>query len=62
MVHIPDPVAEAARHDRGVLGEAVGGVPLRPAARVLQLLRQVPVVEGEHGVDAVLEQLVDEPP
>ncbi|CAM5256229.1 hypothetical protein SGLAM104S_09630 [Streptomyces glaucescens] len=56
------PVAERLADDLRVLGEAVGGVALRPAARVLQLLRQVPVVEGDGRLDAVREQLVDQAP
>ncbi len=55
-------VAECLAHHLGVLREAVRGVPRRPAARVLQLLRQVPVVEGDGRLDALLQQLVDQPP
>jgi hypothetical protein len=45
----------------GVLGEPVGGVPRLPAAPVLQRLRRVPVVERGHGLDAALQQPVDDP-
>ena len=38
-------VAETRRDDLGVLGERLDGVALGPAARVLERLRQVPVVE-----------------
>ena len=47
------PVAERAVHERGVLGEPGGGVAGRPAAGVLERLRQVPVVEREPRLDAV---------
>ena len=47
--------------DRGVLGEAGDDVAVRPAARVLERLRQVPVEEGEPRLDPPLEQPVDEP-
>ncbi len=53
-------VAQRVAHDLRVLGEAVRRVALRPAARVLQLLREIPVVEGQRGLDAVREQLVDQ--
>ena len=58
MLH---PVAEAVVHDRGVVGEPLGGVALRPAAGVLERLRQVPVVERRHRLDAARQQAVDEP-
>ena len=45
----------------GVVGEPRGGVPVQPAAGVLQRLRQVPVEERDHWLDADLEQGVDEP-
>ena len=54
-------VAERLADDLRVLGETVRRVALRPAARVLQLLGEVPVVEGDGRLDAVLEQLVDQP-
>ena len=56
-----DPVAEAGVHDLGVLGEGLGGLPVGPAAPVLQGLRQVPVVERDDRVDALAEQLVGQP-
>ena len=39
----------------------VDGRPVEPAAVVLERLRQVPVVERDHRLDAGREQLVDEP-
>lgn len=62
------PVAERVVRERGVLGEAVGGVTGRPAAPAvepagvagLQLLREVPVVEGDPGGDVPGLQLVQQ--
>ncbi len=53
------PVAERLRADRGVVGEAPGGVAHRPAAFVLELLGKVPVVEGDGGRDAMLAEFVE---
>src|SRR5215467_9495901 len=39
-----DTVAEGARDDFGVFREAAGQVAIRPASRVFQLLRQVPMI------------------
>ena len=44
----------------GVLGEALGGVAVGPAARVLERLREVPVIERRHRLDAALEQPLDQ--
>ena len=55
------PVAERAVHQRRVVREPAGGVPLRPAAGVLQRLRQVPVVERQPRLDAPVEQPVHQP-
>ena len=57
-----DAVADGVGDDPGVLGEPLGRGALGPAARVLQLLRQVPVVEGEGRLDAGGEQLVHQRP
>ena len=56
-----DAVAEPAGDRLGVLDERLGGRARRPAAGVLERLRQVPVVERRERLDAVREQLVDEP-
>ena len=45
----------------GVLDERLGGRARRPAARVLERLRRVPVEERRERLDPVREQLVDEP-
>ena len=57
----PHPVAEVLLDGRRELGEPVRGVAVRPAARVLERLRKVPVVERHDGRDAPPEQLVDQP-
>ena len=54
-------VAELVRHRPRVLREALGRVARRPAAAVLQRLREVPVIQRGHGLDAALEQPLDEP-
>ncbi len=56
-----NPVAQGAGHDPGVVGEEISGVPGRPAALVLQCLRQVPVVERHQRGDPALQQRVHEP-
>ena len=53
-------VAQAPRHERGVVDEGVHGGTLHPAAFVLQGLRQVPVVERGPGLEAALEHAVDQ--
>ena len=63
LVHrdpVLDPVGQSLADQRGVLGEPVDGVAVQPAALVLESLRQVPVVEGHHRLDAAHEQPVDQ--
>ena len=55
-----DAVTERRVGGLGVVGEPQGGVAVRPAALLLECLREVPVVEGEPGQDAGVEELVDE--
>ena len=55
------PVAQDVVHRERVVDEAVGGVAVGPAARVLEHLGQVPVVERQPRRDVAGEQLVDEP-
>ncbi len=55
---VGDAVAEAFGHDRGVGGEVLGRLALGPAAAVLEGLGQVPVVEGDGGGDARLQEAV----
>ena len=47
--------------DRGVLGEAGDDLAVRPAAGILERLRQVPVEQRQPRLDPPLEQPVDEP-
>ncbi len=57
-----DAVGQALRDIAGVVGKRLRRLaPLPAAEAVLQGLRQVPVVERGEGLDAVGEQLVDEP-
>jgi hypothetical protein len=52
---VPDAVAQPVVHGGGVFGEPLGGVAYRPAAGVLQHLRQVPVVDRDPRLDPVAE-------
>ena len=54
-------ITEGGAHDRGIVLERVGGRARRPAARILERLRQVPVVQRRDRLDAAGEQSVDEP-
>ncbi len=56
-----DAVAEAAGDGADVLLERVDGPPRRPAAFVLEHLREIPVVERRERPDARGQQRVDEP-
>jgi hypothetical protein len=53
-------VADRLGHEPRVVGEALGGVALGPAAVVLERLRQVPVVQRDRGRDATTGEPVDE--
>ncbi len=57
-----DAVAERLAHDPRVVGERVRGVAARPAALVLERLREVPVVERRDGRDPPRHEPVDQPP
>ena len=55
-------VAEALGHNAGILRHAERGLTVQPAIPVrilIQILRQIPVVQRHNRVDAVFEQLVD---
>ena len=58
---MPHPVSQAADDGLGIDGEGIGGAAGHPAALVLQGLGQIPVVQGDVGLDAGLEQGVGEP-
>jgi hypothetical protein len=56
-----DEVAQLGGDDPGVLGEAQRGVARRPAAALLQRLRQVPVEQRRGRLDAALQHPLDQP-
>ena len=41
-----DAIAQTPRHDARVVGELFGDVAIRPAALILQRLRQIPMIEA----------------
>ena len=53
-------VAQVTGDHVGVFGEGLGRGTGRPAALVLERLRQVPVIERGEGLDARLQQGVDQ--
>ena len=56
-----NPVREVLTHDVRVLAKTCGGVPVEPAASLLQFQRGVPVEQGGARGDAGLQQSVNEP-
>ncbi len=57
-----DHVGEAVQHELRVVTEVGHGVAVRPAAGVLQRLREVPVVQGGYRLDAPGAQPVHQAP
>ena len=55
-----DPVAKRIGHQGGVFTEPFGRISGSPSPLVLQFLRQVPVVEGGRGRDAVPGEPVEQ--
>ena len=49
------PVAQAARHDGGVIGEPAGAVAIDPAAAIVERQRQIPMIQAHPGLDARFE-------
>ena len=49
---VRDAITKCAEHDAGVLSKGKSGVACGPAAAVLQLLWQVPVIERGEGLNA----------
>src|SRR5512143_3201031 len=47
-----DPVTVAIGDQRGVVGKPADAIPRRPAAEIVERLRQVPVIEAEPRLDA----------
>ena len=54
------PVAELLRHEAGVPGEGVGGLAVAPASGILQLLRKIPVVQRDNGLNAGCAESVEQ--
>ena len=51
-----DPIPEALIAEAGIFNEGLGGLPRLPTAQlILQRLGEIPVVEGDHGLDAKLQ-------
>ena len=57
---VPDPVAIAARHQGGIVGEPERDIAILPAAKIVQRLRQIPMIQAQPGLYAVAEHLVDQ--
>ena len=57
---MPNPVAIAARHQGGIVGEPKSDIAVLPSAKIIQRLRQVPMIQAQPGLYAVAEQLVDQ--
>ncbi len=51
-----DKISEFAEADRGVVCEGMHGPTVSPSARIFECLRQVPVVQCGHYLDAFLLQ------
>ena len=54
-----EPIAQPVDQGGGIVGEAQGGVAVRPATLVLQTLRQVPVEQGGVGRHTLGQQGID---
>jgi hypothetical protein len=52
-------IVQGIEHHGRVVGEPLGRLARRPASGVLEHLGQVPVVQGEHGLDVGGAQLID---
>jgi hypothetical protein len=52
---------ELPKHDARIFGEPFADVAVEPSAAIVQRGRQVPVVERHQGLNALLEEAVDEP-
>src|SRR5687767_11257492 len=55
-----DLIAERVEHRLRKLYERIDGGAARPPALFLQRLRQIPMVEGHHRLDALFDELVDQ--
>ena len=55
------PIGEPVEHDGGIIEVVLYGVSIGPAPLVLKALRQIPMIEGDHGCDFVGQQIVNQP-
>ncbi len=55
-----DAVAVSLRDNRGIVREPSGAVARGPAAKIVERLRQVPMIETQPGLDARREQRIDQ--
>ena len=53
-------IAQRAHHDVGIVGETLRGIAVRPAARIFERLRQIPVIEGREWPNLRFQETVDE--
>jgi hypothetical protein len=58
---VPDAAVECAEEKTGVVREPIGGVPILPAAAVVERGRKIPVIERRERSDPRLEEPVHEP-
>ena len=56
-----DPIVEPAEHNCSVVGEPARAVRVEPAAPIVQRRGEVPVKQGERGLDAVFQECIDQP-
>ena len=54
----PDPVVHRSEQNLRVVGEPAGAVGIEPTAPPVQRRRQVPVVQGQHRLDTLLQQRI----
>ena len=57
---MPNPVAIAARHQGGIIGEPKSDIAILPSAKIIQRLRQIPMIQAQPGLYAVAQQFVDQ--
>ena len=55
-------IAEGARDQVRVVAEPVRGLAIEPAASVFEMLRQVPVVQRDEGLDVPVDQCIEQSP
>ena len=55
---LPNAAVQLAEQDLAIIGEPVGNVGIEPSAAIVERGREVPVIERQHRLDALLEQRV----